>query len=79
MPYQPTAEALEGRRLVGRRLRELRTERGLTQETLADAAGMDRSFVADVERGRHSLMLDRLFDLAKALDVSAGALLEGPR
>ena len=40
---------------------------------------MDRSFVADVERGRHSLMLDRLFDLAKALDVSAGALLEGPR
>lgn len=78
MPYQPTAAALKGRRLVGTRLRELRAERGLTQEGLAHAAGMDRSFVADVERGRHSLMLDRIFDLARALDVPPGALFQVP-
>jgi transcriptional regulator with XRE-family HTH domain len=36
---------------------------------------MDRSFLADIEGGRHSLALDRLFDLAEALGVSPAELL----
>ncbi|MSY83721.1 MAG: helix-turn-helix domain-containing protein [Actinobacteria bacterium] len=47
----------------------------MTQEALAAAAGMDRSFLVDVETGRHSLMLDRLFDLAAALNASAADLI----
>lgn len=42
-------------------------------------AGMDRSFLVDLENGHHSCMLDRVFDLAAALEVPAASLLsEGP-
>ena len=47
----------------------------MTQEALAIAAGLDRSFLNDVEHGRHSLMVDRLFDVAAALTVPASQLL----
>lgn len=45
--------------------------RGITQEQLAHAAGLDRSFYVEVETGKHSIALDRVFDLAAALRVSA--------
>jgi len=47
----------------------------MTQERLAHEAGFDRSFLVDVEAGHHSLMLDRVFDLAQALNVDASHLL----
>jgi len=75
MPYEPTADALVGRSVFGARLRELRESKGWTQERLALAAGFDRSFLVDVEGGRHSLMLDRVFDLAVALEVGPEELL----
>jgi transcriptional regulator with XRE-family HTH domain len=73
--YEPTLAALAGRRLFGERIRQLRAEQGLSQEALALGAGLDRSFLADIESGRHSFALDRLFDLAVALDVSPRELL----
>ena len=57
-------------------LRRTRESRGLTQEGLALEAGLDRSFLADLEAGRHSCMIDRLYDLAAALDVAPSALVE---
>lgn len=75
MPYEPTVAARAGRVLFGSRLRELRESKGWTQERLALAAGFDRSFLVDVEGGHHSLMLDRVFDLAAALEVDPTLLL----
>jgi len=72
--YVPTSAALAGRAEFGARLRRLRLERDLTQERLALEAGFDRSFLVDVEAGHHSLMLDRVFDLATALDVPMAEL-----
>lgn len=46
----------------------------MTQEALAIAAGLDRSFYVDVEHGRHSIGLDRILALADALHVPVGAL-----
>ena len=74
MSYEPTDAALAGRIVFGSRLRALRESKGLTQERLALDAGLDRSFLVDVESGHHSLMLDRVFDLARALDVPASCL-----
>jgi hypothetical protein len=43
---------------------------------LALTAGFDRSFLSDLESGRHSCMVDRVFDLAAALGVDASSLLD---
>jgi transcriptional regulator with XRE-family HTH domain len=57
------------REAVGRRIRDLRLERGVTQEALALSADIDRSLLIDLEKGRRSLLFERLYDLAAALDV----------
>jgi transcriptional regulator with XRE-family HTH domain len=61
----------------GRRLRELRTERGLSQEGLAALAGLDRTYVSSVERGRRNISLSNVGRLAKALGISLQDLLKG--
>lgn len=57
------------REAVGRRIRDLRLERGVTQEELALSADIDRSLLIDLEKGRRSLLFERLYDLAAALGV----------
>lgn len=75
MSYSPTEAALAGRLRLGRRIRQFRESRGYTQERLAHEAGFDRSFLVDLENGHHSCLLDRVFDLALALDVDVSELL----
>lgn len=67
------------REAVGRRVRNLRLERGLTQEALALSANIDRSLLIDLEKGRRSLLFERLYDLAAALDVPVTEIVQdGP-
>ncbi|AYE95818.1 XRE family transcriptional regulator [Mycobacterium paragordonae] len=63
------------RRQVGGRIRKLRAERNLTQETLALRSGVTRNVLIDVELGRRGLLYERLFDIADALGVEAAQLL----
>jgi transcriptional regulator with XRE-family HTH domain len=58
----------------GRRLRILRRRANLTQEALANAAGIDRSFYVELEASKHSISLDRVYDIADALGVNIGEL-----
>ena len=69
--------AARRRRELGHTLRAQRHAAGLTQERLAQDAGLDRSFYVDVENGHHSLAVDRLFAIADALGVTADRLLAG--
>lgn len=55
----------------GKVLRNVRKQVGLTQEQLAHAAGVDRTFVSMVERGINQTSIRVLFRLAAALGVSA--------
>ena len=64
---------------LGTRIQALRIERGLTQEQLAQLSGVSRNVLMDVEHGRRGILHERLFDIAKALGVSAADLLEGIR
>ncbi|WP_134047725.1 helix-turn-helix domain-containing protein [Mycobacteroides franklinii] len=66
------------RNTVGGRVRDLRIERGMTQEQLALASGVTRNILIDVEHGKRGLLYERLFDLADALGVEAAELLNGP-
>ena len=61
-------------RLFGERLRELRTERGLTQEQLAEAAGVDRNYIGQIERGERNVALVNIVTIARALRVKPADL-----
>lgn len=60
---------------VRRRLRELRTERGLTLQHVAERANIDVSTLSRLEAGKRRLALDHIPALAAALGVSADELL----
>jgi len=62
-------------RRFGRRLRQLRLERDLSQERLAELANLHRNYVSSVERGERNISLLNIDKLAKALAVPAGDLL----
>jgi transcriptional regulator with XRE-family HTH domain len=64
------------RRLFGKRLRELRTERGFSQEKLAEIADLHRNYVGVLERGGQFASLDAICKLAHALKVKPAELLE---
>lgn len=64
------------RRIVARNLKRLRQERGLSQEELADLAGLNRNYVGMVERRENAPTVDTLEALAKALQVEPVRLLE---
>jgi transcriptional regulator with XRE-family HTH domain len=59
-----------------RRLRELRTERGLTLQQVAERASIDVSTLSRLEAGKRRLALDHIPALAAALGVSADELLQ---
>lgn len=59
----------------GRRLKELRLQRGLSQEKLSEIAGLDRNYVSEAERGRANPALMTIGRLADALGVDDVALI----
>lgn len=58
----------------GQAVRTRRTELGLTQERVAEAARMDRSYLADIEAGRRNPSLDVLAKIAHGLDTNLATL-----
>ena len=62
-------------RALGRRVRILRLTREMTQDDLAVAAGMSRSFVSLIEHGAHGIDVVRLARLATALDLPLSTLI----
>ena len=64
---------------LGLRVRSLRQARKWTQAELADYAGLSPSYLAEVERGGRNPSMETILNLAAALDVSAGYLVDGLR
>jgi transcriptional regulator with XRE-family HTH domain len=61
--------------LVTANLRRLRAVRGLSQEALADRAGIHRTYVGSVERAERNVAIDNICRLVRALDVDVRELL----
>ncbi|MFQ9393554.1 MAG: helix-turn-helix domain-containing protein [Lachnospiraceae bacterium] len=62
---------------VGARVRELRNQKGLSQEKLALAADIDRTYIASVESGKRNISIVNLEKLIVALDTSFAEFFEG--
>lgn len=59
---------------VGRRIRQTREERGLTQEALAELVSLTRTSITNIEKGRQKILAHTLVALATALRVAPAAL-----
>ena len=54
---------------LGRRVQDLRTARGWTQQQLADEAGLDRTYISGLEHGKQNPTIGALLRLARALEA----------
>ncbi|MCL9998666.1 MAG: helix-turn-helix domain-containing protein [Erythrobacter sp.] len=63
------------RQILADNLRRARVAAGLSQEELADAAGVDRTYVSALERCKYAASLDVMERLATALSVNPASLL----
>src|SRR5258708_35230751 len=61
----------------GKRIRELRVAKGLSQEDLAELCDLDRTYVNGIERGKRNVGLKNIGAIALALKVSLSHLFEG--
>ena len=59
---------------LGARIRKLRLKHGWTQVEFAERVGIDRSFLADVERGKRNVSILNVELIAKGLRVSLSQL-----
>jgi len=55
---------------LGRKIREIRMKKGISQESVALASGLDRSYFGGIERGEHNVAVVNIEKIALALGVS---------
>lgn len=80
MPRQSIKTDSDGRLLkLGQAIRSVRLERGLSQEALADAAGIDRSHMGKIERGERNVSVLNVARVAEALGTSIAFLMESAK
>jgi transcriptional regulator with XRE-family HTH domain len=61
----------------GKKIREVRVKRGLSQEALADRANVHRTYIGMVERAEKNITLLNIQKLAKALKIDIRELFDG--
>lgn len=66
----------EDLRTLGRAIRHHRRRKGLSQEALAELAGLHRNYIGFLERGERNPKATTIFAVAKALDVPTTVLFE---
>jgi len=61
--------------VFGRRVKELRSARQISQEALAEKADLHRTYISDLERGNRNVSIENILKLAHGLGVSPTELL----
>ncbi len=68
--------AKRARDILAQHIRELRSEKGWSQEELADRCGLHRTYIGDIERAERNVSVDNIEKIAKTLKVPITALFE---
>jgi len=76
---KPLRNQNSARQILASNIRRLRQEKELSQEALADIAGLHRTYVGSVERGERNISIDSIEKLANALRVAVSELLQGTK
>lgn len=53
----------------GKRVREVRMKKGISQEKLAEMSGIDRSYMGNIERGEKNITLKKAYEVCDALEI----------
>jgi transcriptional regulator with XRE-family HTH domain len=61
---------MDMRKLVGRNVKRIRQEKGLTQEQFAEVSGFSQQYISSLEQGRRNPTVVTIYELATALGVS---------
>ncbi|MBT3447614.1 MAG: helix-turn-helix transcriptional regulator [Candidatus Thioglobus sp.] len=74
-PYKNSSEHQE---LIdfGNAVRSIRSDKGISQESLAELAGIDRSYMGGIERGEHNVALINIKRISDALEISVSAVMK---
>lgn len=67
---------MDMRKLVGRNVRRLRQQAGMTQEELSAKSGFGQQYISDLELGRRNPTILSLYEIAQALGATPTALIE---
>ena len=65
----------EGMVAFGKRVREVRKAKGISQEKLAEMAGIDRSYMGNIERGEKNITLKKIYEICDALQIDIKILI----
>jgi transcriptional regulator with XRE-family HTH domain len=63
---------------IGQRLKELRNKRGISQEKFAFECGLDRTYIASIEKGRRNVSIINIEKLAFALNITLKEFFNDP-
>lgn len=70
-------DPLEENISMGKRIAQLREDRGMTQKQLADRAGISVTFLSEVENGKRNISMGKLLSIADELDTTSDYLARG--
>ncbi len=54
----------------GKKVKKIRKSRGVSQESLADLAGLDRTYISDIENGKRNVSIETIFKIADGLETT---------
>ncbi len=62
--------------IFGETIKKIRLKKGLSQETLAFEADIDRTYISDIEKGKRNISIQVVYKLALALQISFSDLIK---
>ncbi|MGJ8692128.1 MAG: helix-turn-helix domain-containing protein [Thalassotalea sp.] len=55
--------------IIGKRIKEIRKHKGISQEKLAELSNNERSYMGRIERGERNITILKIYDICSALDI----------